>query len=102
MASSEPMDALRMVVERELADLIRMFAKLLRAGFNTGPTAPLVRGWVSQNPDAGINVATALAALQGVTFDDMADAAIENPNWIIELVGHAAFAAAKGARASDN
>ena len=88
---------LRAVIEAELGQLIRIFEKLLRASFNTGPTAPIVRGWVLENADACINVATAYAESQGISFDAMADAAIEhnNADWIIDLVGNAAFAAAK-------
>ena len=94
-ARAAAMDAARESVERELADLIAIPRKLLRAGLRTGPDAPIVRTWISQHPDECLRVAEECAIATGLTQDQWLDASLADPTLVIRLIGEAAFAAAK-------
>ena len=51
------------ILERDLGDLPQLLAKLLRAGIDTGPSAPMVSGWCAENAAAAARVVGAMAMI---------------------------------------
>lgn len=53
-------------IAEHLGDLIAILEKLLRAGFRTGPTAPLIAAWCGENPEKVVRAIGQLAFVLAV------------------------------------
>lgn len=57
------------VLEDNLGNLPRMLAKLLRAGIETGPRAPMVAAWCRDNPAAAAAIVGAVATAKAMRLN---------------------------------